>query len=271
MMQTQSRRYLFGKTTRRRLIPAISCITLFYLISLNLCPHSSALSISTRKDKVSSECGHSRRFALSNIIFGFTAMSTCNVASAANLPESYGADLSKTGTVETLVPIVKLRQDVIALRNLFEQVLKNQGESVDSLQNVMKQLSNSDSKLIDSIPISDEAKLKRIFDSYSDPVSYKQRFLDNNAFLVYYTKGLDGPGRPSIESEVPLQVLQYGARNDIWVALKDFGEELNYAKKGGDDSSLSDLLKLLNRSIELINAYIDLAPKNFVDEAEKIM
>jgi len=30
----------------------------------------------------------------------------------------------------------------------------------------------------------DENDFKRIFDSYSTPVSYKQKFLDQNAFLV---------------------------------------------------------------------------------------
>ena len=31
----------------------------------------------------------------------------------------------------------------------------------------------------------DENDFKRLFDSYSTPVSYKQKFLDQNAFLVY--------------------------------------------------------------------------------------
>jgi hypothetical protein len=40
-----------------------------------------------------------------------------------------------------------------------------------------------------------------LFDEHSEGISYKQQFLDQNAFLVYYTKGFDGPGRPSIEDE----------------------------------------------------------------------
>ena len=42
---------------------------------------------------------------------------------------------------------------------------------------------------------SGEKEFKRLFDEYSQGVSYKQVYLDQNAFLVYYTKGFDGPGR----------------------------------------------------------------------------
>lgn len=86
-------------------------------------------------------------------------------------------------------------------------------------------------QLIQSIP-SQENRFKAIFDAYSDPVSYKQKFVDQNAFLVYYTKGFDGPGRPSIESDLPVkQTMQYGARNDAWVAWDKFLAEWAFQKR----------------------------------------
>ena len=54
--------------------------------------------------------------------------------------------------------------------------------------------------LLSKIPLI-EKDFKKLFDEHSEGISYKQQFLDQNAFLVYYTKGFDGPGRPSIEEE----------------------------------------------------------------------
>ena len=39
----------------------------------------------------------------------------------------------------------------------------------------------------------EEKAFKRVFDEYSDAVDYKTKFMDQNAFLVYYTRGFDGP------------------------------------------------------------------------------
>lgn len=51
-----------------------------------------------------------------------------------------------------------------------------------------------------AVPTS-EKEFKRLFDEFSEGISYKQQFLDKNAFVVYYTQGFDGPGRPSIDTE----------------------------------------------------------------------
>ena len=50
-------------------------------------------------------------------------------------------------------------------------------------------------------PPKDEKSLKRLFDEYSSDVSYKQKYMDSNAFVVYYTKGFDGKDRPNIEDD----------------------------------------------------------------------
>jgi hypothetical protein len=116
----------------------------------------------------------------------------------------------------------------------------------------------------------DETTFKRLFDNYSDNVSYKQRFLDQNAFLVYYTKGFDGPNRPSIESDLPVkQTLQYGARNDASVAWQGFLDEVNYVAKHPTEGSLSDLDELLKRVINAVDAYLDLAPAEDREQAMK--
>ncbi|CAJ1946472.1 unnamed protein product, partial [Cylindrotheca closterium] len=107
----------------------------------------------------------------------FTGMGSMGSADARNLPISNGADTSRTGTVDTLKPIVLLRY---------------------SLSDLKLQLKNKQTLDLEGMPTTEEA-FKRLFDAYSDPVSYKQKFLDQNAFLVYYTKGFDGPGRPNIE------------------------------------------------------------------------
>ena len=90
-------------------------------------------------------------------------------ASASNLPKPTGADLSSTGTVETLDPINGL---------------------LESLYSIKRSLLGKNSALASPLSIpTDEKSFKRIFDAYSDPVSYKQQFMDKNAFLVYYTQG----------------------------------------------------------------------------------
>jgi hypothetical protein len=114
----------------------------------------------------------------------------------------------------------------------------------------------------------DEQAFKRVFDEYSDPVSYKQKFLDQNAFLVYYTRGFDGPNRPSLEEDLPeRQTLQYGARNEAWVSWEELQVELNYAKKYPDDPN--DVDKYLAKMVAAIDAYLQLAPPDDVQQAIK--
>jgi hypothetical protein len=111
--------------------------------------------------------------------------------------------------------------------------------------------------LIKAIPTTEQS-FKSIFDAYSDPISYKQRFVDQNAFLVYYTKGFDGPGRPSMESDLPVkQTFQYGARNDAWNAWDDFLAELTFQRKNPKEADPEDLSKLIGRAITAIDSYLE--------------
>ena len=172
--------------------------------------------------------------------------------SARNLPEQTATDLSKTGSVETLIPIVRMEEALQKVRSDLE----NKRESGIQL-----------SELAGDFP-SDEKSFKALFDAYSEPVSYKQKFLDQNAFLVYYTKGFDGPGRPSIETDLPVrQTLQYGARNEAWIAWEDFLSELDFARRNPDEAEIEDLLKPLSRTIDAVNTYLCLAPEDDLRKA----
>jgi hypothetical protein len=185
---------------------------------------------------------------------------SAQTSNASNLPSSTGADTSKTGTIDTLIPIVQLR---FSLSDLLSQITNT--FSPDLLENVQQ----------GNIP-TDETSFKKLFDGYSDPVSYKQKFVDQNAFLVYYSKGFDGPGRANIESDLPTkQTLQYGARNDAWVAMDEFLVELSYAAKqenissSRDDYDKEDLLQPLKKAIQSIDNYLNLAPEEDLKEAMK--
>jgi hypothetical protein len=173
-------------------------------------------------------------------------------AQARNLPASTGADISQTGTVQTLVPIVALRQ---------------------SLKVVQSQLATTTTQKLSlgSIP-TNEQDLKRLFDAYSDPVSYKQKFLDQNAFLVYYSKGFDGPGRPSMEDSKDggvvneRQTLQFGARNEAWIAWDNFLVELQFINDNDND-----LDKYLQATIRAVDAYLSLAPNQDIQQAKELL
>jgi hypothetical protein len=102
-------------------------------------------------------------------------------AEARNLPTSNGASGANRGTASTLVPILEMKNTVDSATALLPNILECE-------------------KLLSKIPAI-EKDFKKIFDEHSEGISYKQQFLDQNAFLVYYTKGFDGPGRPSIEEE----------------------------------------------------------------------
>ena len=187
-------------------------------------------------------------------------LSKPNRALARNLPQSTGADISNTGTLATLIPIVQLRNNV---RQWQSDITKN-NESASFRRN------------LPSLPTAlprDETSFKRILDNYSDPVSYKQKFVDQNAFLVYYTKGFDGPGRPSLEDDLPVkQTLQYGARNDAWVAWEEVLSEYDFAQRQqqkGDEWDEEDVFKPLHRVLQALDAYLSLAPNEDLQEAQK--
>lgn len=206
------------------------------------------------RDVLNSVCGIA-------IVDGLGISSTPGTAAAANLPTSTGADMSRTGTLETLLPLVKIENALLDAKKLLIDAKEKSEISTDTIKMVSNTLSTA-------IP-SEQTLFKRRFDEYSDPVSYKQKFMDQNAFLVYYTKGFDGPNRPPMETindAVPRQSLQYGLRNDAWAAMDDVFAEISFYLP----SSSSDvILEPLDRAIAAFEAYFSYAPAADVDEARR--
>ncbi|KAJ1454382.1 hypothetical protein M885DRAFT_465421 [Pelagophyceae sp. CCMP2097] len=173
-------------------------------------------------------------------------------ASARNLPESNGASGDKRGGVEALLPVVQIARAVDAALAV---------DNAD-LAGIKRCLAAA------TIP-RDEKDFKRLFDEYSEGVSYKQTFLDQNAFLVYYTKGFDGPGRGSIEAPTPAaerETKQYGARNDAWVAVDDARAEVDYLISEKSADTL-ELVADLTAAKKALDAYLALAPPADVQTA----
>jgi hypothetical protein len=176
---------------------------------------------------------------------------------ARNMPEPSTADTSKTGTVEAMVPVVLLKKQLGRIKSSLEA-----DANLGSLKNI--------DGMLQSIPL-EEKTFKAIFDAYSDPVSYKQKFVEQNAFLVYYTKGFDGPARPNIESDLPVkQTLQLGARNDAFVAWDDFLAEVDFARRNPASSDQGELLKLLSKTIGAVEDYLRLSPPDDLVKANEI-
>lgn len=181
-------------------------------------------------------------------------------AYSSNLPTSNGADLTKTGTVEKLIPIIKLEDSLLKAQTILKA-------EVDSSDTISLSVLDRVSTVLHDIP-TNEKTFKRLFDEYSDPVSYKQKYLDQNAFLVYYTNGFDGPNRPPIESgEVTRQTLQYGTRNECWNAFEELDAEIKYGIKNGSAES-KDILGPLLKTISSIDAYLGLSPKIIVEQSK---
>lgn len=185
-------------------------------------------------------------------------------ANAANLPQNNGADLSRTGSIETLIPVIKMRRSIINAQTLLST--STGVVPPEKCTKILKELSQY-------IP-REEAPFKRIFDEYSTPVSYKQKFLDQNAFLVYYSKGFDGPGRPNIENTGDvtnsIQTLQYGFRNEAWSAIDDVFTELEFgAKSSESDVNDKDLGVLISKALVAFDSYLSYAPEIDLSEASE--
>lgn len=219
-------------------------------IGMGLQTLSSSLQLNmkeTEEDIPSSSPSPSRREFMESAAWlsaVFSGLGSIRSADARNLPISNGADTSHTGTVDALKPIVLLRY---------------------SLSDLKLQLKNKLTLDLEGMPTT-EAAFKRIFDAYSDPVSYKQKYLDQNAFLVYYTKGFDGPGRPNIEEDdgQEKQTLQFGTRNEAWINWENFLVELKFV--GEQDN---DALKYLDETLRNVDYYLKLAPPEDMREAKK--
>jgi hypothetical protein len=182
---------------------------------------------------------------------------------ARNLPESTGADLSQTGSIDMLIPILRVRSGLSSAQEIVSRQSRDNFLSVECLQELEKEF-----KFIPKT----ERDFKRLFDQYSDPVSYKQKFLDQNAFLVYYSRGFDGPNRPNIENNLPeTQTLQFGSRNEAWVAWESLQAELDFAIKSPKDSSIHEIMVLIGTTLEAVDAYVALAPPDDVKAATRLL
>lgn len=182
-----------------------------------------------------------------------------------NLPEDNGARKDLVGSQEGLMPIIAIH-DVLSERQsaLAASIAKDRG--------LFRPVIEDSLSLLKSKVPSEEKAFKRIFDTYSNTISYKQQFLDKNAFLVYYTKGFDGPGRENIETESPAELLQkgqYGYRNDAFIAYDDLIGELDYLLKIITDtkstttiipeSDTRDLMKYVNAAVNGVAKYVEIS------------
>ena len=176
-----------------------------------------------------------------------------NAVNARNLPTSNDASGINRGKVEALVPIVQMA--FIANKALGD---------LPNISNV-----NSDLKLLPST----EKEFKRLFDEYSENISYKQVFMDKNAFLVYYTKGFDGPNRPNIETEDEMEKKekeQFGSRNDAWIAVDEARAEVSYLLEN-NNNDIKDLKSLLTAANSAFDNYLRYSPIEDVKTAKRII
>lgn len=181
----------------------------------------------------------------------------CHAAHARNLPESTGASGKLRGTVEALAPIVRLESSVSA--------------AIGALPNL-----DACALALNTGAPTGEKEFKRLFDEYSEGISYKQNYLDKNAFLVYYTQGFDGANRPSIETESESELrqkAQFGARNDAWLGFDDARAEVAYLQSHppADDGELKELRAALLRTKAALADYEAQAPPEQVAAARQLV
>ena len=176
---------------------------------------------------------------------------------ARNLPESTGASGKLRGTVEALVPIVRIESSV--------------GAAIGALPNL-----DACALALNGGAPADEKDFKRLFDEYAEGISYKQSYLDKNAFLVYYTQGFDGASRPSIETESEAELkqkAQFGARNEAWLGFDDARAEAAYLQSHPptDDGELKELRAALQQTKAALAAFEAQAPPEQVSAARELM
>jgi len=188
-------------------------------------------------------------------------------AQARTMPD--GTNSPSGSAVNNLVPILGMQQEIATLIDSTTTSQKNSA-AWPTVRNRI--LSNR------KVP-TQEASFKALLDLYSQPVSYKTQFMNQNAFLVYYTQGFDGPGRPSIETDTKQeaqQKRQYGARNDAWIAWDD-------VVAGASDPTLSstsstsvqdittNILEPLERTSEALQLYLKEASQTDLEEATVLL
>ena len=152
------------------------------------------------------------------------------------------------------MPILKLKQVVDAA--------SQQTDDLVACAKILKQIPNS------------EKDFKKLFDEHSEGISYKQVFLDQNGFLVYYTQGFDGPGRASIEQDddsSKREKEQFGARNDAWVGVDEALSEVDYLLQNPTETDLSDLKKSLKSATRALAQYVALDDAEVVRAATNML
>mmetsp|Transcript_2618 Transcript_2618/g.5476 ORF Transcript_2618/g.5476 Transcript_2618/m.5476 type:complete len:346 (-) Transcript_2618:617-1654(-) len=200
-----------------------------------------------------------------------------------------------TSTGSALVPIVQLQRELQSLvelthRVLVEQQQQQQQQPQQQPPREARATTEDWSKLADrilsydnnnknndkspsssfSIPTS-ETRFKSLFDAYSEPLSYKTQFMDQNAFLVYYTQGFDGPGRPSLEADTAAEARhkrQYGHRNDAWVAWDVVVSTISSPVPSSTVWE-QDILEPLQETLAAVNAYLQDAPPADLERATR--
>ena len=172
-------------------------------------------------------------------------------ANAANLPTDTGASAAQRGTLAGLVPLVEMQSAIRAASAALPDV-------------------GACARALDAVP-TQEVAFKRTFDEFSEGVSYKQVWRDQNAFLVYYTGGFDGVGRPSIENDTPSeerQRQQYGLRNEAWLAIADVRSELDFLRKSDATSDVDgEVRAVLRRADAALDSYLALVPEPLLADA----
>jgi len=212
-------------------------------------------------------CTTRRRILYGGVLVG-TFLSSPSTVLAANLPPPTGADLKRTGSIDTLRPIIAIELSLINAKLYLTK--SNMAITPESCTTLLRLLT-------ETIP-RNEIKFKRIFDAYSTPVSYKQKFMDQNAFFVYYTNGYDGPKRPGLEEDDTnsIQTLQYGYRNDTWDGMENLFVELEfYGSKSKYDNNVTltskgELIDLIDKVLISLQAYLQLSPIADLDEARRL-
>ena len=113
---------------------------------------------------------HRHQVALVVTASTWVTTGAADASAAKNLPDPVTTSTTVASrSTEALQPILQLRRD---LQHLAQEVQASPRPSDDTL-----------SILVESLPRTETA-FKAVFDRYSDPVSYKQKFVDQNAFLV---------------------------------------------------------------------------------------
>jgi hypothetical protein len=87
-----------------------------------------------------------------------------------------------------------------------------------------------------------------------------------------WDQGFDGPGRPTLEAagaedseRDQRQTLQFGARNDAWIAWEECLVEFKYIMIDKDN----DFDVTLARMIQAVDSYLALAPPQDVKQAKE--